>query len=148
MKFTKTDVIKAWGLTLALMLSQAQASAESPILEFSYLVCKYNTFSADFNFLELSNTSLKTGSVIDSYVTYSSGERGLLTPINYVPALQRVDIDVHSVVGPNALGHIVINHSAGTLRGGVSYYELLEGKLRQTAYIPCFEESTPATPID
>lgn len=100
-----------------------------------YYFCKYNTYAADYNFLEISSNSPAD---MQTEVTY-------LNDIGYpidnpntflLIAMRRVDFDVHSVVGPRHYGQIRVGiySSQPLLQAAVSYYR---ADMLQTAYVPC-----------
>lgn len=103
-----------------------------------YYFCKYNTFSADFNFLELVSHSAdaETG----EFVFYDDNGNALGDAADYtLSSLNRRDFDIHSVVGPNKVGQIIVssNSEEDNISAAVSYYNSVTGGLLQTVSLAC-----------
>lgn len=97
----------------------------------------YNTNVNDFNFLELNNT---TNSGIKGKITATNADGTVV--INKksfsVPAGRRVDVDLHSAVGNNKFGMLVITHNGtfGALQGYVSQYRGTVSDFQLTVALP------------
>ena len=85
----------------------------------------FNTNTNDFNFLELTNRGNQpiVGTIT---ATDFNGTVAINKVAFTVPAQRRVDIDIHTAVGENKFGTIVVTANAplGTLMGAVSQYEV------------------------
>ena len=101
-----------------------------------YLVCKYNTFAADYNFLEISNPEGRLGLYYVQFPQVSDQPTEIQESM--LGSLQRTDVDIHSRVGANALGLVVIPYRGATLEAAVSYYQSKDGQMIQRAHVPCY----------
>lgn len=89
----------------------------------------FNTFAADYNFLEIRNVS---NAPISGYITVKdfAGTDKIHRLKFTIPAGRRQDFDLHSSVG-KSYGSIRVTHDGPfkALRGRVSYYTIGDGPL-------------------
>jgi hypothetical protein len=94
------------------------------------MVGTYNTFINAFNFLEVQNYSSETVQAYLSAVDYKNEAAIIRKPIHLAPG-QRVDVDIHSLVGHASFGVLFLTHDGPihTVGGGVSFYsaDVFEG---------------------
>lgn len=103
-----------------------------------YHFCKYNTYVATWNWLELVN--LTTSTISGSFQYYDSNGVPVGSSVEWsLNPLQRRDFDVHSVVGSSVIGQAVVSldGSADALSGSVSYYEHSSGGVSQSTSTVC-----------
>jgi hypothetical protein len=75
----------------------------------------YNTFASDFVFLEIMNKSETDNSELSPRVMTVTGlaQDGFTTVFQIqVAVAKRADVNLHSLIGPNKIGSIRINHTA------------------------------------
>ncbi len=106
-------------------VSSAKAGGESGAFTCreTSLYGNWNTFLNPFNFLEITNLSYDPIEVI---VIIRNFDGTTFTTSETVPADRRVDIDVHSLVGPNRYGSIKLKHDGpvGALSAFISQYNV------------------------
>jgi len=97
----------------------------------------YNTNVNDFNFLELSNL---TNSTITGTITAINWDGSKVINKQYfeVDSNNRVDFDLHSSVGSNRYGMLIVTHDGphGALQGYVSQYRGEAASFQLTSSIP------------
>ena len=100
----------------------------------------FNTFANPFNFLELTNL---TNAALDVRIRAIDFNGNVLIDnlARSIPANRRVDLDVHTLVGPSKFGTITVVHNGpyGAVRAVVSQYA---GPIEALN----FKVSTPVTP--
>ncbi len=104
------------------------------------LYCKFNTNASEYNFLELTNRTNRTIYGQLSYLNNSGVAIGNTTYFQLSP-YQRKDVDIHSIVGQNKYGQVLIKVGSTTtvaeVGASVSHYYTSNGKLRQTVSELC-----------
>jgi hypothetical protein len=70
------------------------------------LICSFNTFINDFNFLEVTNTGLVPATVSYRATDFNGVET---TAVGGIAPGKRADFDVHTNVGPQKFGTIVVH---------------------------------------
>ena len=106
-----------------------------------YHFCKYNTYVATWNWLELVNLTSHTINGSFQYYDSNGSPTGSIVEWSLNP-LQRRDFDIHSIVGTSVIGQAVVslNGASDALSGAVSYYEYSSGNANQSASIECVKQ--------
>ena len=126
--------------SLGLSVDTASESARFHCRETT-LYGGYNTNVADFNFLELTNTSDGDLTVTVTAKT-SEGATVFADRLFTIPAGRRTDINIHEATGAAVYGPLIIKHNGpfGALRGDLSEYEITSTSpfnSTKTAVTPC-----------
>ena len=104
-------------------LANAKSGGEEARLECleTTLYSAFNTNVNDFNFLEVTNITNSSINITWTAIVFDgSTASGTAT----VASNRRVDVDLHTPIGNNRFGHVIIKHDGplGAIRGAVSQY--------------------------
>jgi hypothetical protein len=107
-----------------------------------YYHCPYNTFVADYNWLELLN--LSNASLAGTFQYLSGAGATLTSEVAFeLNSFSRRDFDIHSVVGTSAIGQVIVglNGESDPLRVSVSYYEIAASGVTHTVTLECVKRA-------
>ena len=107
------------------------------------LIGGFNTFINNFNFLELTNLTASTVTGTVTAIDFA-GNTVINAQAFSVAANRRADIDLHTTIGPEKFGTVIVTHNApfGGLQGYVSQYRGTAASFDLRATVPLL----PATP--
>lgn len=98
------------------------------------LIGGYNTSVSDYNFLELTNILVANthdnGVITGKFIVRNSTTDQIVTTKTFtVNPQDRIDINIHEIVGPKSFGSITLLHNgpAGGLKGNVAQYRIVGG---------------------